>query len=71
MTNHYPLLVSYILVIQTISLVIVAFPIGPPHVWQRLKKRWRSRESKLILKRRMRAEEKLKKYWDIDIRKLK
>lgn len=71
MTKHYSAFTIYALIIQTVSMIFVAFPPDSLPAWQRLKKKWRARESKLLLKRRTQADKKLKKYWEINIPKSK
>jgi hypothetical protein len=40
-------------------------------LWKGLMKKWTLTEQKWIMKRNSAAEEKLKKYWEIDMRKFK
>ena len=71
MINHHSIFITYVLIIQTISMVFVIFPAGSILAWQRLKKKWKAQESKLLLQRRIRAKKKMQKYWEIEMPKFK
>ncbi|HEX8949147.1 MAG TPA: hypothetical protein VF790_09310 [Dissulfurispiraceae bacterium] len=40
-------------------------------LWRTLSRKWARRSSGALAKKRRRAEEKLKRYWEIDMRKFK
>ena len=66
-TNNY----SAVLIVQTIFIILFLFPDFSFILWRRLMKKWTLTEEKRIMKRNRTAEEKLKKYWEIDMRKFK
>ena len=65
--NNY----SSVLIIQTILIMLFMFPDFSCILWRSLMKKWTLTEEKRILKRSRTAEEKLKKYWEIDMKKFK
>ena len=66
-TNNY----SAVLIVQTIFIILFLFPDFSFILWRRLMKKWTLTEEKRIMKLNRTAEEKLKKYWEIDMRKFK
>lgn len=65
--NHY----GTILLMQTIFIVLFMFPDFSIILWKNLMKKWALTGEKRIMKRNRAAEEKIKKYWEIDMRKFK
>ena len=66
-TNHY----NAALIVQTIFIMLLMFPDLSLILWRGLMKTWTMTNAKMIMKRNRTAEEKLKKYWEIDMRKFK
>lgn len=66
-TNHY----NAVLIVQTIFIMLLMFPDLSLILWKNLMKKWTLTGEKIIMKRTRAAEEKLKKYWEIDMRKFK
>jgi len=66
-TNHY----NAVLIVQTIFIMLLMFPDLSLILWKSLMKKWTLTGEKIIMKRTRAAEEKLKKYWEIDMRKFK
>ena len=60
-----------ILTIQSVAIMIFMFPDFSFILWKSLMKRWSLVQSRKIMKRTRKTEEKLKKYWEIDMRKFK
>lgn len=67
LTNTY----SAALIAQIIFFMLFMFPDFSLLLWKRMIKKWTLTEEKMMLKRTKTAEEKLKKYWEIDMRKFK
>jgi len=51
--------------------MLFMFPDFSLILWKSLIKKWTLTEEKMMIKRTRAAEEKLKKYWEIDMRKFK
>ena len=66
-TNHY----NAALIVQTIFIMLLMFPDLSLILWKSLMKKWTLTGEKIKMKRTRAAEEKLKKYWEIDMRKFK
>ena len=66
-TNIY----SSVLIAQIIFIMLFMFPDFSLILWRSLMKKWTMAGVKMMMKRNRAAEDKLKKYWEIDIRKLK
>ena len=66
-TNNY----SSVLIAQIIFIMLFMFPNLSLILWKSLMKKWTLTGEKMIMKRTRAAEEKLKKYWEIDMRKFK
>jgi len=66
-TNNF----SAVLIVQTIFIMLLMFPDFSLVIWKSLIKKWTLTEEKMVMKRTKTAEEKLKKYWEIDMRKFK
>jgi hypothetical protein len=66
-TDNY----SAALIVQTIFIMLFMFPDFSLLLWKSLMKKWTLAGEKIIMKRTRAAEEKLKKYWEIDMRKFK
>ena len=66
-TNNY----STVLIVQTIFILLFMFPDFSLILWRSLAKKWTLTGEKKIIKRTKTAEDKLKKYWEIDMRKFK
>ena len=62
---------SAALMAQIIFIMLFMFPDFSLILWKSLKKKWSLTEEKIMMKRTKTAEEKLKKYWEIDMRKFK
>ena len=60
-----------VLIVQTIVIILFIFPDFSLILWKSLMKKWTLAEQKRIMKRNSAADEKLKKYWEIDMRKFK
>ena len=60
-----------VLLIQTIFIMLFLFPDFSLILWKNLAKTWTLTGEKRIIKRHKTAEEKIKKYWEIDMRKFK
>ena len=60
-----------VLIVQVIFIMLFMFPDFSFTLWRSLMKKWTLTEEKRILKRSRTAEEKLKKYWEIDMKKFK
>lgn len=60
-----------VLLIQTIFIMLFMFPDFSLILWKNLLKKWTLTEEKMMMKRSRTAEEKTKKYWEIDMRKFK
>ena len=60
-----------VLLVQTIFIMLFLFPDFSLTLWKNLMKKWTLTEEKIIMKRNRAAEEKIKKYWEIDMRKFK
>lgn len=61
-TNNYT-----VLIVQTIFILLFMFPDFSLILWKSLIKKWTLTGEKLIMKRNKASEEKLKKYWEIDL----
>ena len=66
-TSNY----NTVLIAQTIFIMLLMFPDLSLILWRGLMKTWTMTNAKMIMKRNRTAEEKLKKYWEIDMRKFK
>ena len=66
-TSHY----NTVLIAQIIFIILFMFPDLSLILWRGLMKKWTLTTEKMIMKRSKAAEEKLKKYWEIDMRKFK
>jgi hypothetical protein len=62
---------STFLTLQIVLASIFMFPDISFLLWKGLLRQWTLRRDKMMLRRSRRAEEKLKKYWEIDIRRLR
>lgn len=62
---------SAILVFQSIAILLFTRRDFSFILWKSVMKRWSLFQSKKIMKRTRKTEEKLKKYWEIDMRKFK
>jgi hypothetical protein len=60
-----------VLLIQTVFIMLFIFPDFSLILWKNLLKKWTLTGEKRIMKRNRAAEEKIKKYWEIDMRKFK
>jgi len=65
--NNY----STALIGQIIFIILFMFPDLSLILWKSLIRKWTMTGGKLIMKRNRTAGEKLKKYWEIDMRKFK
>ncbi len=65
------ILIRNILVFQTALMFLMMFPGCPSEFWQTIMKRYMLRREQRMLKRNKRAEERLKRYWEIDVKKFK
>lgn len=65
--NNY----SAVLIVQTIFIMLFMFPDFSLLLWKGLIKKWTLTEEKMMMKRTRATEAKLKKYWEIDMRKFK
>jgi len=66
-TDNY----SAALIVQTIFIMLFMFPDFSLLFWKSIIKKWTLTGEKIMAKRTRAAEEKLKKYWEIDMRKFK
>ena len=66
-TNNY----GTILIVQTIFTMLFLFPGFSLFLWKSLARKWTLTVEKKMIKRTRTAEDKLKKYWEIDMRKFK
>jgi hypothetical protein len=68
-----PVIINYntVLLIQTIFIILFMFPDLSLLLWKNLAKKWTLSLGNSILKRNLAAEKKVKKYWEIDLRKFK
>ena len=66
-TNNY----NSILIAQIIFIILFMFPDLSLILWRSIMKKWTLTGEKMMMKRTRAAEEKLKKYWEIDMRKFK
>ena len=66
-TNNY----GIVLLIQTIFIILFMFPDSSLLLWKNLAKKWTLSGEKRAIKRSKAAKEKIKKYWEIDMRKFK
>jgi len=62
---------SSVLIAQIIFIILFMFPDVSFILWRSLMKKWTMTGEKMIIKRNRAAGEKLKKYWEIDMRKFK
>jgi len=62
---------SAALIVQTLFIMLLMFPDFSLLLWKSIIKKWTLAEEKIMTKRTRAAEEKLKKYWEIDMRKFK
>ena len=62
---------SAALIVQTLFIMFLMFPDFSLLLWKSIIKKWTLTEEKIMTKRTRTAEEKLKKYWEIDMRKFK
>jgi hypothetical protein len=60
-----------VLLIQAIFIMLFMFPDYSLILWKVLAKKWTLTGEKRIMKRRRASGEKIKKYWEIDMRKFK
>ena len=60
-----------VLLVQTVFIMLFMFPDFSLILWKNLLKKWTLTGEKMIIKRNRAAEEKIKKYWEIDMRKFK
>jgi hypothetical protein len=60
-----------VLLVQTIFIMLFMFPDFSLVLWKNLRKKWTLAGEKMIIKRHRTAEDKIKKYWEIDMRKFK
>ena len=65
--NNY----STVLLAQIVFIILFMFPELSLVLWKRLIKKWTMTGGKMMIKRNRAAGEKLKKYWEIDLRKFK
>lgn len=65
--NNY----SAVLIARIIFIILFMFPDISLILWKSLIRKWTMTGGKLITKRNKTAGEKLKKYWEIDMRKFK
>ena len=66
-TNNY----NSILIAQIIFIILFMFPDLSLILWRSIMKKWTLTGEKMMMKRTRAAEEKLKKYWEIDMKKFK
>lgn len=66
-TNTY----NSILIAQIIFIMLFMLPDLSSILWRSLVKKWTLAGEKMMTRRTRAAEEKLKKYWEIDMRKFK
>jgi len=59
------------IIAQVIFIILFMFPDFSLLLWKSIIKKWTLTEEKIMMKRTRAAEEKLKKYWEIDIKKFK
>lgn len=62
---------SCVLIAQIIFILLFMFPDLSLILWKSLMKKWTLTGGEMIVKRNRAAKEKLKKYWEIDVRKFK
>ncbi len=62
---------STVLIAQIIFMILFMFPDLSLILWKSLIKKWTMTGGKMIIKRNRAAGEKLRKYWEIDLRKFK
>jgi hypothetical protein len=62
---------SSVLIAQIIFIMLLMFPDFSLLLWKSIIKKWTLTGEKMMTKRTRAAEEKLKKYWEIDMRKFK
>jgi len=66
-TNNY----GTVLLIQTIFIILFMFPDFSLLLWKNIAKKWTLSGEERAIKRNKAAKEKIKKYWEIDMRKFK
>ena len=62
---------SATLILQAVVIMLFMFPDFSFILWKSVMKKWSLFQGKQFLKRTRKTEEKLKKYWEIDMRKFK
>lgn len=62
---------STFLITQAIFIMLLMFPDFSLLLWKSIVNKWALAGEKLMIRRSRTAEEKLKKYWEIDMRKFK
>ena len=62
---------SAVLISEIAFILLLMLPDFSVIVWKSLMKKWTVHQWKLLMRRNRETEEKLKKYWEIDLRKLK
>ena len=62
---------SAALIVQTLFIMLFMLPDFSLLLWKIIIKKWTLTGEKMMTKRTRAAEEKLKKYWEIDMRKFK
>lgn len=70
--THYVLInLAYVVAICTTLTVFLLFPGVSLEIWTLPLKKWTTYKVKRLARRRKHAEDKLKKYWEIDMTKLR
>lgn len=62
---------KYVLFIQTVLMIHAASPEFSSGLWNILTKKWHSRKEKRLLKKKLKVEEKSRKYWEIEMKDLR
>ena len=52
-------------------LILLMSPRIPFQLWHSISKRWAANRSRMLAKKSRRSEERLKRYWEIDMRRFK
>lgn len=68
---EYGIAKSYMIMLQMSLILFVMFPGVFISAWQKINKQFTVRWEKLLTGRNRKSEERLKSYWEIDMRNLK
>jgi len=60
-----------VLLVQTVFIMLFMFPEFSLILWKKLLKKWTLTGEKMLIKRTKATDQKIKKYWEIDMRKFK